>query len=104
MTEILELAVKLLAAAAAALFAWVAPKLRAWLTARAGQEAAAEVLSLAVTFAQAAEQLLKAEDPTGEKRRQYVLEHLEQLGVEITEAVVAMVESAVWSINTSGNS
>lgn len=99
--EILELVVKLLAAAAAGLFAWVAPKLRSWLIARAGQESAQEILSLATTFAQAAEQLLKEEDPTGEKRKRYVLEHLEQLGIEVTEAVVAMVESAVWSINAS---
>ena len=99
--DILEIAVQLLAAAAAALLAWAVPKLRAWLTARAGREAAEEVLALAGIFAQAAEQLLKEEDPTGEKRMRYVTERLEELGVEVTEAVVAMVESAVWSINAA---
>ena len=32
---------------------------------------------------------------------QYVSERLEELGVEVTEAVIAMVESAVWSLNTA---
>lgn len=99
--EILEIVVQLLAAAAAALLAWAAPRLRTWLIARTDREAAEQILTLTKVFAQAAEQLLKAEDPTGEKRMQYVAERLEELGVEVTEAVTAMVESAVWSLNAA---
>lgn len=99
--DILETIVRLLAAAAAILAAWALPRLRAWLIARTDRETAEQVLTLTEVFAQAAEQLLKAEDPTGEKRMQYVSERLEELGVEVTEAVIAMVESAVWSLNTA---
>ena len=99
--EFLEIIVQLLAAAVAALAAWAAPRLRAWLIARTDRETAEQVLVLAEVFARAAEQLLKAEDPTGEKRMQYVIERLEELGVEVTEAVTAIVESAVWSLNAA---
>ena len=99
--EILEIVVQLLAAVAAALLAWAAPRLRAWLIARTDREAAEQIFALAGIFAQAAEQLWREEDPTGEKRMQYVTERLEELGVEVTEAVVAMVESTVWSINAT---
>ncbi len=99
--DILETIVRLLAAAAAILAAWALPRLRAWLIARTDRETAEQVLTLTEVFAQAAEQLLKAEDPTGEKRMQYVSERLEELGVEVTEAVIAMVESAVWSLNAA---
>ena len=62
--DILETIVRLLAAAAAILAAWALPRLRAWLIARTDRETAEQVLTLTEVFAQAAEQLLKAEDPT----------------------------------------
>ena len=52
------------------------------------------------SFARAAEQLYYEQDPTGEKRRQFVQEQLQALGVEVTEAVMNMIEGAVWEINT----
>ena len=39
-------------------------------------------------------------DPTGEKRNQYVKQQLQEMGIEITSAVINMIESAVWEINT----
>ena len=51
-------------------------------------------------FAQAAEQLLHDADPTGQQRKQFVLNQLQEMGVEITEAVINMIEGAVWEINT----
>lgn len=98
--EILDIVAKLLGGVVAILIAWITPKLREWLMARTDEATTNEILALVVTFAQAAEQLLHDDDPTGEKRKAYVIEQLEKLGVKVTDAVLAMIEGAVWQINT----
>lgn len=55
---------------------------------------------MVTAFARAAEQMFHDVDSTGEKRNQYVRQQLEAMGVEITSAVINMIESAVWEINT----
>ena len=57
-------------------------------------------MQLVQAFARAAEQLFRDADPSGEARNRFVREQLELLGVEITEAVLNMIEGAVWEINT----
>lgn len=55
---------------------------------------------LVQSFARAAEQLYHDQDPDGQKRQQFVQEQLRAMGVVITEAVINMIEGAVWEINT----
>lgn len=47
----------------------------------------------------AAEQTLKIGDPDGHKRKSYVVEQLNALGVAITDLVNAKIEAAVYEIN-----
>lgn len=48
---------------------------------------------------QAAEQLFKAEDEDGQIRLQYVQGLLMDAGYELTEAVMALIESKVYALN-----
>ena len=98
--EIIEIAGKLLAAAFVALLAYLTPKVKEWLVARTGKDHYDQLMQLVASFARAAEQLYHDQDPTGERRKQFVQEQLRALDVEITEAVLNMIEGAVWEINT----
>lgn len=98
-TTIIEIIGKLLAAFAIGLLTCLAPKLAAWFEANTDKATQDAVRELVKSFARAAEQLLKDDDPTGEKRKEFVIEQLQLLGIEITEAIVNMIEGAVWDIN-----
>jgi len=98
--EIFDIIGRLLAAAVALLLAWLTPKLGAWLSANADSATEAGILRMVRSFTRAAEQLLHDEDPTGEKRNAYVKEQLQKLGIEITDAVLGMIEGCVWEINS----
>lgn len=99
MENLYEIAGRLLAALAAGALAWLAPRARAWLAANTDEAVQRRVQRLVRSFARAAEQLYHGQDPGGEKRRQFVQEQLRALGVAVTEAVVGMIEGAVWEIN-----
>lgn len=99
MENIIEILGRLLAAIVMCLIAYLAPKVKEWLTANAGESTTKQIEILARAFARAAEQLLKNQDPTGEKRNKYVVDQLEALGIEVTQAVMAIIEGAVWEIN-----
>lgn len=48
----------------------------------------------------AAEQILKKEDPTGEKRKQYVINYLSSKGINLTiEDLNILIEAAVRELN-----
>ena len=48
----------------------------------------------------AADQILKVEDPTGEKRKQFVVDYLTEKGLKITmEDLNMMIEAAVQQLN-----
>ena len=49
----------------------------------------------------AAEQMLKKDDPDGSIRLAYVQNMLVDAGYDITEAIMAMIESAVFNVNLS---
>lgn len=98
--EIVEITGKLLAAGFVALLAYLTPKAKEWLVARTGKDHYDQLMRLVASFARAAEQLYHDQDPTGAKRKQFVQEQLRALDVEITEAVLNMIEGAVWEINT----
>ena len=55
-----------------------------------------------VTFVEAADQMLKKVDPTGEQRKAYVLKALEEVGITNSAYVNALIEQAVlglWYFN-----
>lgn len=100
MENIYEIIGKLLAAFVVGLLACLVPKARAWFETRITKDTQERIHQLVVSFTRAAEQLYHDTDPDGEKRRKFVLEQLRLLGVEITEAVLNMIEGSVWEINT----
>ena len=53
---------------------------------------------LILTFVEAADQMLKAVDPTGEKRKEYVLKSLHELNIEWSPYIDALIEQAVLGL------
>ena len=100
MNDIYEIIGKLLAAVLVGLLAYLTPKAKAWFEANTSKSAQDRLQQLVRAFARAAEQLYHDADPGGESRNWFVREQLTALGVEVTEAVINMIEGAVWEINT----
>lgn len=73
---------------------YLVPYLKARLTA-AEQEG---LIQLIENLVQAAEQLFTAEK-SGEQKKKYVVKALAADGIEVTESVNAMIESAVYSLD-----
>lgn len=92
---VLEIVVKILAVV---ITGYLIPKLKAYLSARLNAEQQAELDRLIRAFVEAAEQTLKAEDPTGEKRKAYVVQQLQALNYEITSELDALIEAAVYGL------
>lgn len=100
MYDIYEIIGKLLAAFVVGLMAYLAPKAKAWFEANTDAATNESIRRLVQSFARAAEQLYHDQDPAGTQRKQFVQDQLRALGVEVTEAVINMIEGAVWEINT----
>ena len=100
MENLYEITGNLLAAFVVGLLAYLVPKARAWLQANTDAATQENVRKLVQSFARAAEQLYYDQDPDGQKRQQFVQEQLRAMGVVVTEAVINMIEGAVWEINT----
>ena len=100
MNDIYEIIGKLLAAVFVGLLAYLTPKAKGWLEANMHKSAQDQIQQLVRAFARAAEQLYHDTDPSGEARNRFVREQLTALGVEVTEAIINMIEGAVWEINT----
>ncbi len=100
MNNIYEIIGKLLAALVVGLLAYLTPKAKEWLEARTDKDHYDQLMQLVRAFAQAAEQLYHDADPSGVARNRFVQEQLTALGIEVTEAVINMIEGAVWEINT----
>jgi len=98
--NIYEIIGSLLAAFVVGIFCRLAPEAKAWFEATASKATQEKVRQLVRAFARAAEQLFHDTDPNGAKRNKYVREQLTALGIEITEAVINMIEAEVWEINT----
>lgn len=103
MDEIVTIIGKLLAAAVVALFAYLTPKLRSWLEAKIGSEGTTKAILLIENFVTAADQLYKADDPTGMIRKKYVEDQLKELGYTITDEINSFIESAVKKCNKEYN-
>lgn len=100
MNDLYEITGRLLAAFAVALLAYLTPKAKAWFTAHTDAATQENIRKLVQSFARAAEQLYHDNDASGEKRQQFVQAQLQAMGVLVTEAVINMIEGAVWEINT----
>ena len=99
MNNLYEIIGNLLAAFAVGLLAYLVPKARAWIQANTDAATQENIRRLVQSFARAAEQLYHDQDPSGEKRQQFVQEQLRAMGGVVTEAVINMIEGAVWEIN-----
>ena len=95
MEQITMIALQLLSVILFALLIVVLAKARIKLNSEIAAGKASELDKLIYQFVSAAEQLLKAEDPTGAKRRAYVCGLLTDLGVVITDIVKAKIEANV---------
>lgn len=104
MNEFMDLIIKFLAALVMLLVSWLAKKAFAWLKSKMDAADSAKLDSLIMDFTQAAEQLLKETDPDGNERMSYVQSLLVEEGYDITEAIQAKIESAVYKINQAANS
>lgn len=102
MEQLVDLIVKVIAALLGIGILYVVGKLRAYLAAKASAADATKLDAVIYDFVAAAEQLLKADDPTGEKRKAYVVDLLRQIGVEVTREIDARIEAAVYGINIGG--
>ena len=100
MGNIYEIIGNLLAVFLFFLLACLVPKARVWFETRITKDTQERIHQLVVSFTRAAEQLYHDTGPDGEKRRKFVMEQLRLLGVEVTEAVLNMIEGSVWEINT----
>lgn len=100
MNDLYEIIGNLLAAFVVGLLAYLTPKIKAWLDAHTDATTDENIRRLVESFARAAEQLYHDQDPAGTQRKQFVQDQLRALGVEVTEAVINMIEGAVWEINT----
>ena len=89
------IALQLLSVLLFALLIVVLAKARIKLNAEIEAGKASELDKLIYQFVSAADQLLKAQDPTGAKRQAYVYDLLTKLGVVITDIIKAKIEANV---------
>jgi len=76
--------------------AYTVPKLTAWLRTKVSQAEMEQIIKVTKKLVECAEQTMKAE--TGEEKKQYVMECLVALGYEITDEIIAFIESAVFEL------
>lgn len=99
MDDIFSILVKLAGTVLAALLVYLCTKVKTWLTNKIGEIKDERLRELINSFAESAEQTLKADDPTGEKRFERVTQLLNEAGVEVNDIVRSMIEAAVYNIN-----
>lgn len=99
MTLIIELIGKILGAAIVALLFFALKKLKEYIEVSKQSIENKDLLLLIESLVEAAEQMFKLNDPTGEKRKTYVEEQLVALGYAINAQIDAYIEAAVFEIN-----
>ena len=97
--EIIELIVKALFGLLAIGGLWLVSFIKDVLKTKVEAQQASELDRLIYDFVAAAEQQLKAEDPDGSKRKAYVVEQLNAVGIAISQEINARIEAAVYEIN-----
>lgn len=74
------------------------PKLAKYLETLTADREKNKLIEIINTLVYAADQKLKREDPTGEKRKDYVIRELNKLGIEYSSFIDALVEESVFNI------
>ena len=97
--EIIELVVKALFGLLAIGGIWLVGFVKEVLKTKVEAQQASELDRLIYDFVAAAEQQLKEEDPDGTKRKAYVVEQLNAVGIAISQEINARIEAAVYEIN-----
>lgn len=96
--EILKIIFECLGALATGALLTIIPKLKAWLETKVGEKQASNIYELIEVFVESAEQQYKSEDKEGTIRKQYVMDRLREVGIEITNEINAYIESAVFNL------
>lgn len=95
-TFIINTAIKIIAAIISIV---ITCQIKPWLEAKIGKEKLDRLVLIVTELVRCAEQMLKEDDPTGEKRKAYVVQQLVDLGYEITEPINAIIESQVLALH-----
>ena len=74
--------------------------LKSWLEEKLGAQRTQALEEYITQFVAAAEQQFKENDPDGTKRMEYVISLLQDLGYAVTDHVKALIEAAVFDVNT----
>ena len=95
-TELINIGLKILAAIISIILTC---KVKPWLEQKLGKEKLDQMIIIVKELVASAEQMLKSDDPTGEKRKAYVTQQLIAMGYKMTEQLNAIIESQVWTLN-----
>lgn len=95
--------VRIAAALLVGALVWLVYKLKEFVSSKIKNIEDSRLRDIVETFVNAAEQLLKDEDPTGEKRKEYVVNQLHLLEIEVNGLVNAMIEEEVFRLNSYYN-
>lgn len=99
MEVIIDLLGKIIAAAFVSIIFIALKELKSFILAKKEEIEDEKLRALIESFVEAAEQMLKEDDPDGAIRKQYVEENLKLLGYEINEQINAYIEAYVFDIN-----
>ena len=99
MENIMDIVIKIVATLLALGAGYLGKLLIGWIKGKLSEQQAAKLDLFIGELCTAAEQMFKETDPDGTIRLRYVESMLIQSGYEITEAVRAMIESQVFTIN-----
>jgi len=99
MENIMDIIIRIAATLLALGAGYLGKFLVGWLKGKLSDRDAAKLDLFVDELCKAAEQMYKTDDPDGTIRLRYVESMLTQAGYEITDAVRAMIESKVFTIN-----
>lgn len=99
MENILDIIIRIAATLLALGAGYLGKLLVGWIKSKLSAHDAAKLDLFIDELCKAAEQMYKTDDPDGTIRLRYVESMLTQAGYEITDAVRAMIESKVFTIN-----
>lgn len=99
MDMIIDLLGKIIAAAFVSIVFIALKELKAFILAKKEEIEDEKLRALIESFVEAAEQMFKEDDPTGEIRKKYVEDNLKALGYEINNQINAYIEAYVFDVN-----
>ena len=95
----LNILMRAVAAVAGAVLAYLAKVAAQYIKQRLTAAERANLDTFVAELVAAAEQTLRKDDPTGDLRLDYVQKMLVAAGYDLTEAIMALIESKVYEIN-----